>query len=386
MNTRMRRVIASWLGACALMGGAVGGVSAATPAEEVQAHVKYLREIRADDDNATIARHNRRMDEGWAYFKQHKAEVLPLLREQLEQELRAPRPHGMVLLDLGDYLTLNGVDEADRAQGAAALVAIDPKDAVVDANVMQLFQFARLVAARQDARALPFIDRAFLDRNVQLFVPQHAMKLDSTLASVFLYGPYGEAAETHLRERLRAEADPAIARRIIEILIWIGSPASVPEIKRVGQTWTDYETFGRVMTFMMMSGGLDGPAAMRQIRPESLDAKAQAYWQQRRGDLDQASFATWRALMPESKPKAPSAELARRTLARIEQRKGLGAGEPPLFLVDAPIPAAEMIASLTRSRALILQRLSDEALSEVKLLNVLINTLRYRQLPVDQAR
>lgn len=386
MKTTMRRAIAGWLGACALMGSGIGGACAATPAEEVQSHVKYLREIRADDDNATIARHNRQMDAGWAYFKANKPQVLPLLREQLDQELRAPQRNGMVLLDLGDYLTLNGIDDADRDKGAQALAAIDPKDPVVDANVQQLFEFARLVAARQDVRAFPLIDRAFLRKDVQLFVPQHAMKLESTLASVFLYGPYGERGETHLRELLRVETDPAIARRIIEILIWIGSSASVPEIKRVGETWTDYETFGRVMTFMMMSGGPDGPAALREVRMETLDDKAQAYWTKQRGDLDHASFATWHSLMPKSELRASSAELARRTLAQIEQRKGVGAEAPPFFLVDAPIPAPEIIASLTRSRALVLQRLSDEALSEVRLFNLLINTLRYRQLPIDQPR
>ncbi len=267
---------------------------------------------------------------------------------------------------------------------AAAPVVTDFVEPAADANVTQVFDRARESAVRQDARALAFIDRAFLRKDVRLYVPQHAMKLDSTLASVFLYGPYGERGETHLRELLRVETDPAIARRIVEILIWIGSPASVPVVRRVGETWTDYETFSRVMTFMMMSGGPDGPAAMREVRAETLDGKAQAYWAKQRGDLDHASFATWRSLMPESELRASSAELARRTLAQIEQRKGLGEDEPPLFLMDAPVPAAEMIASLTRSRSLMLQRLSDEALSEVKVLNVLINTLRYRQLPIDQ--
>jgi hypothetical protein len=50
----------------------------------------------------------------------------------------------------------------------------------------------------------------------------------------------------------------------------------------------------------------------------------------------------------------------------------------PSDVLDAKLPTDELVGELVKIRARTFNRLSDEALSDVEMTNLLINTLRYR--------
>ncbi len=344
--------------------------------QETRAHVANIRAIKAGGDKQTLDRYNKQMDQAWAYFNAHLQQSLPVLRTELSQELKQTRPNPLILLDLG-YFVARQEDEDDKALARRALLAIDPAADIIRANQQELFEFAYLAASSQDPELLPFFDRAFVKGSVTAFVPQHVLSLDETLVCVFIYGKYGKAGEQHLRPLL---ADPAVANRVIEVLIWTGSPDSVPAVREAMLSRRDYDTFVRATTFMMMAGGPEGRTAMLAIDPAKFDAKAREYYRDNRGDIERASYAQQAKQFEGFSGSAHlgDAELKSR-LAAMYEHYGKDDNANPMAILNSGLPRQFLADQLVRIRARTFYRLSDEGLDDVKVTNAILNALYYRQ-------
>jgi len=338
-------------------------------------HLTQLRSVQATADENAIARQNRQMDEAWRYFSANKAGALPVLREQLAAELRKPHPNNLVLLDVGYFLQLQDAPQ-DKELSKSALFSLETTDRLVQWNIKELFEFAHLVAASHDERILPLIDKAFLREKATIFIPQHALRLDETLVCVFLYGVYGEGAEQHLRELL---ADRNVSRQVLEILVWLGSPESVPAVSKAYTASPDYEHFSRMTAFMMKSGGSQGRAAMLAIPAGELDARSREYYPQVRPAVESTSFASLSKQFGTAGPSRLSADQVKARLADMKAHEGRDESTQPMDILDATLSRDFMIHELVAIRAKTFLRLSDEALSDVEMTNALANALRYRK-------
>src|ERR1700741_4550219 len=85
-------------------------------------------------------------------------------------------------------------------------------------------------------------------------------------------------------------ADKTVARKVMEVLIWLGSPQSVPAVAKAYAASPDYETFSRMTAFMMKSGGPQGRAAMLEVHPNDLDAHSREYYAKVRPAIESTTF------------------------------------------------------------------------------------------------
>lgn len=348
---------------------------AATVEEDTLKWLEVLRAIRPEGAVADTDRYNRQMDDAWKFFRANKTEVLPILRKELSAEMRQPRPNQLVLLDIGYFIRLQDAP-ADKELGRQAFFAVDGDAEIVRWNSDQLFRYAHAVAPDRDARTLAYLDKHFLHGKVTAVVPQHALTLDETLVCVFLYGIYGEGAERHLKSQL---TDRATAQRIIEILVWIGSPESVPEVNAAMMARRDYDTFTRATAFMMTAGGPDGRAALLAVPIRDFDARAQEYYGKVRARIEATSYESLQAQFGRYPDPGPitDAELKQR-LAAMYRAHGSDDRTSPQSILASGLPKDYLIAELTRIRSSMLHRVSDEALSDVKVTNAVLNALYYK--------
>lgn len=348
---------------------------AATIEQQTLEHLELIRAIKAEGDSKVTERYNRQMDEAWKFFNVNKPAVLPILRRELSAEVRKEGRNDMLLLDIGYYLRLQG-GSSDKDLGRQALFALDTNADVVRWNQQLLFKLAHAVAPDRDPRMLALLDKVFLRGKVTTFIPQHALRLDETLVCVFLYGVYGRDAEGHLKTLLR---DRSLAPRIIEILIWIGSPDSVPEVSAAMDAARDYETFVRGTAFMMKTGGPQGRAAMLAIKPGEFDAKSRDYYGKIRKDIEATSYQTLRGQFSRFPGAASLSDgEVKRRLSAMHANYGKDDDTSPAAIVNSGLAGSFLIGELTRIRERMFYRISDEALSDVVVTNALMNTLRYR--------
>jgi hypothetical protein len=378
VNTRAMRYfkVVGYIFVTLFVSSGLGTAHAASTEEETGKWLATIRAIKPEGGRDSTDRYNKQLDDAWKFFTANKATVLPILRRELSAELRKEHPNQMLLLDIGYFIRLQE-DRSDKDLGRQAFFAIDSSAEVVRWNGQQLFQFAHAVVPDKDPRTLPALDRVFLRGNVTAFIPQHALSLDETLVCVFLYGVYGQGAEGHLRSQL---ADRSVAQRVIEILIWIGSPESVPEVTAAMMASREYEIFARGTAFMMSAGGPKGRTTLLSLPIESFDAKSQQYFGRVRRDIE---ATTYEVLQRQFKSfpnpgRVSDAELKTRLSAMYRNYGKDDTTNPQAFLVSG-LPNAYLVPELSRIRGRMFFRVSDEALSDVKLTNALLNTLYYKQ-------
>lgn len=350
-------------------------VSAADIERETLKRLGQLRAMKADVDAKAIERYNTQMDEMWRFFDANKPLALPVLRRELAREITEARPNNLLLLDTGYFVRLQD-SPADKQLAKEALLKLDPTDKTVRQNQQQLFFFAHNVAADRDPRTLAFLDKAFLRNPVTAFIPQHVLTLDETLVCVFLYGVYGDGAETHLKSLV---GDPAVADKVIEILTWIGTPDSMSEVTVAMNTSRTYETFVRGTTFMMDVGGPNGRATMLAINPDDFDAKAQEYYAQIKPSIESTNYdALKKALMSQPDVARVSDNELKRRLGAMYANYGRDTSTSPADIFNSTLPNTYLVGELSRIRTRMFYRLSDEALDDVQVTNAILNTLRYR--------
>jgi hypothetical protein len=356
---------------------ASGALNAWAADGEVDKEVRrHLAEVRAIvPDSAQVEKYNRQMDEAWAYFTAHRQAAIPVIREALGNESRAAHPNQLVLLDGGYFLFTNG-GAADKDAAKSALFAIDPAAEIIRWNWDELFHFAHGVAASGDARILPWLDKAFLRGGAEIFVPQHAMRVDETLACVFLYGVQGTDVESHLTPLL---SDGAVSRRVLEVLIWLGSPKSNDAVRKAMQSQRDKETFARAVAFLMATGGPKGRAMLLEVKPKDLDGESRSYYEQIKGDVESTDYdAVSKSLSMFPGDSRLGDDEVRKRLSAMIANHGRDDRTAPKAILDSKLPRDFLVVQLVQVRRAALTRISDEALDDVKVTNALMNALYYR--------
>ena len=354
----------------------VASISAQTIEEQALGHLGKIKAIRADADEKTVAEYNKSMDAAWTFFGANNAVVLPILRREVTAEIQRTAPNDMFLLDVGYYLRLQP-DNVDKELGKAALFKLNPASEIVDLNQQQLFDFAFAVATDDDPKVLPFIEKAFLRQKMVAYVPRHSLPLNETLVCVFLYGVHGPTSEAHLRNLLK---EKALTQKILEILIWIGTPDSVPAVKEAMLADRNFDTFSRATTFMMKTGGREGRAAMLAVDAKELEAKSQEYLQRIRPMIEATSYETLRKQFSRGGDFKPLADDAvKKRLADMYENNGKDENTDPRAILDSSLPRTFLITELVRIRARMFRRLSDEALSDVQATNAILNVLYYKE-------
>jgi hypothetical protein len=349
--------------------------SAANIEQETLKRLDQLRAIETKSNRKSVDQYNIQMDQMWAFFLANKKSVLPVLRRELAFEIKQGRPNNLFLLDIGYFLRLQEAT-SDKNLGKEALFKLDTTADTVRSNKQQLFSFSHAVVPDRDPRTLAFLDKTFLRDKVTAFIPQHALNLDETLVCVFLYGIYGQAAETHLGTLL---GDRTVTNRVLEILTWLGSPDSVPAVRAAMTASRSHDTFARGTAFMMKAGGARGRAAMLEINPREYDAKSQEYYGKIRKDIEATTYEALREQFS-GLPGTPklSADEVKKRLSAMYENYGKDTITNPVAILNSGLPRQYLTGELTRIRERMFYRLSDEALSDVAVTNMILNALHYR--------
>jgi hypothetical protein len=295
-----------------------------------------------------------------------------VVRDAVLAESKLAVPNSFFLLDMGHFLV--GESCADTAAAADAYRAIVPSDPVVRMGSQDLFEFGHALSTRGEANTLLAALRMALAAQSAVSVPAHAMTLDATLQGAFLLVPYGRAGEAALAASLDQEAS---RDRVLEILGWIGSPASTPAVVRTLRADHDHPTFVRALSFLMSLGGAEGRRAVQSFEPGILAEGDRALLVEAQEASKTLSFEKLRQQVPGGGSVPPGRELRER-FARMIANQGRDETFEPSYVLDSDLPRDELSEWLQATRAAQLRRLSDEALSAVKITNMLLLVLSFR--------
>ena len=317
-------------------------------------YLDRMRAIRPAKDAKQAEDYNKQLQEAWKYFVDNPSSI-HVLRRALSRELSQQRNRNdFLLLDLGFFLHQRG-QPSDRELARSALFTLDPAAEIIKFNQQELFQFTQAVAATRDERVLAFIDKAFLVPGIVLRYPEAELELDTAATCAFLYGAYGPDAENHLLPYLRTPvADKTIARRVLELLIWIGTPASNQPVKNVLMGAAhDSETFMRTATFLMAAGGPQGRAIMMAAQPNDMDLWTATYYDKIKPRVQRTSFGTLRS--------------------------DLALNEASKAVLDSDKSRNELSNALFDQRTLLFRAPpTQKSLAEIQRINAVLNALRYR--------
>lgn len=346
------------------------GQAAASGEADVLARLTQMRAMQAPANAVAAREQNHTLDNAWRFFGDNKPTALHVLRRELAAELRKPQPNQLILLDIGFFLARLG-EPGDKALSMQALRTIDADAPLIKASSEQLFRFAHLTAADHDERLFPLLDKAFLHGKVTVFVPQHGFTVDEATTAALIYGQYGAKGEAHLRGLL---GDSTIRNKVLEVLIAIGSPDSVPAVAALLQS-EDPDTFVRAVTFLARTGGPQGRDALTAFDAKALQGKSREYFAQVSPRLKGLVFESMRG---ERSEQPISDEEVRRRLESLYERYGEHEDLQASDILYSTLPKQFLIDQLTRIRERTLLRVSDEALADLEMTNTVLNTLRYR--------
>jgi len=352
--------------------GAAAPAAAPAPATEadVLSRLAQIRGLQLPANDAARQEQNRRRDNAWRYFGDNKPVALPVLRRELAAELLKPQPNQMLLLDAGHFLQRQG-EPKDQPQAMQALLAIDADAPLVQASAEQLFRFVHAAAASRNERLFPMMDKAFIKGKVTVFVPQHGFTVDEASAAATIYGQYGVKGEAHLRTLL---GDSSVTNKVLEVLIAIGSPDSVPAVAALLSS-PDQETFARAATFLARAGGPQGREALLAVDVSKLEGKQREFLGPVLPQLKQSSFEKMRGARSET---PVSDQEVRRRLQSLYERYGQHDDLQASDILYSTLPKQFLIDEMTRIRERTFLRVNDEALADLELTNSVLNTLRYR--------
>ena len=130
---------------------------------------------------------------------------------------------------------------------------------------------------------------------------------------------------------------------------------------------------------MMRVAGPGGRNAMLAVDPQQLDAQSQRYFSEVRKEIEGMSFESVKAHLASltGDQKLSDTDVSRRLDVMI-QDYGKNEHTGPLAILNSGLSSDVLIEKLTSIRTRTLFRLSDEALDDIQVTNLLINTLRYR--------
>jgi len=356
----------------------VPAVGYASTESEVKQRLDLIRSVTLHADKNKVAEFNKSLDEAWTFFSKNKSSVLPILDRELKAELSKKQRSDLLLLDIGYFLYRSRKDNPAYGETATkSLLSLNYSSDIVLANYKELFEFTHFLAMDKDPRVLPVIEKAFLRRDGNtVFIPQHFLTLNSTLLSSFLYGVYGPESEKELQ---RLIAEPKLTNKVIEVLIWVGSERSLPQVKKVLARRSDNQTFQRVLAYMMKVGGPDGRGYVLGLKESALEQGARESLRKIRPQVESYGYHSYEKMLAskDSNPTLSKKELDKR-LAAMYRNFGKDNETEPMAVLNSRYSKKYLMEKLYAIRARCLHRLSDEALSDVKVTNVLLNALRYR--------
>jgi hypothetical protein len=346
------------------------------PPETIKKHLEYIRSL--DKANPKESQNiNKQMDQIWEDFNKDPGTVLPILNQELKNELLKKKPAQYFLLDIASFIAITDIKDYYETS-LKALEKIDPQAEIIQYNFQQLFHLFRIFALKKEKRILPLIPAIFLKHNDNtIFIVQHSLKLNPVLICTFLYGPYGYEGETHLREFFKENKDCKL--EVLDLLLWIGSKNSLNLVKEIFKTNRDYDTFARCISFFMQMGGKEGKEFLLSCNIENYDEKSKKYFKKVHPEISASSFEQHKSIFRDSpgKSKASPTEL-KEILCRMYNNYRIDQETNPLVILNSELPADFLITELIRIRSRMFHRLSDEVLYEIKMTNVLINALQYR--------
>jgi len=329
----------------------------------ISARIAQIRAMPAAANASAAGAQRRELDSAWRYFGDYRDDAIPLLRRELAAEFRSPRPSQQLLLDAACFLLAYG-SESDKPLATQAALAINP-DALLDGP--QLFRLMHAAAASHDPRLLPSFDRIFLRKTVTVPLPQQGSSIDETGVRALLYGQFGLAGERHLAAQLR---DPALFKPVLDVLLLVGSPDSVPAVAPLLQS-ADMEVFTRAVNFMVRTGGPQGRQALLAFRPHALSKEAREFFAPVRQSMLQQP-------VPQAgKGALPDAEV-RSQLDALEAGNGSYDGVDPAAIAHSRLPKQELLERLARIRERSFSRATNEALEDADTTSTLLNALSYR--------
>lgn len=346
----------------------------ATIAAELH-RIRALGERSSIDDPHAVTSE---LDAAWKRLADDRAAAVTVLREQLSAELDRDSPNGFFLADAALFLLASTTCEGDVEIASRAILAVDPSQPAVRSGHQTVFHLAYGLAKRGRADILPALDRLILVGDAVVQVPQHGMMLDVTLQAVFVYGAIGPSTEAHLAALLSQPDVPHM--RIVEVLNWLGTEASVEEALRVLQARPTEPMAKRVVGFMMRVGGLSGRRTVLSLDTTPLTPRAKAYVQGIRAQIGQDNPDVLSKQIRSAFGPGPSASDAevRAGLERMAARNGVDDSVHPMAVIESSVPNEELIRRLVYLRSRTLHRLSDEALADVQLTNLVLNAVQYR--------
>lgn len=333
------------------------------PEAALAAQVERIRSMPAAANAAEVGAQRVELNAAWRQFGNYREDAVPLLRRELAREVKAARPSPQLLLDAAFFLALYGAD-SDKALVTQAALAI-PADAALDGP--QLFRLMHAAAASQDPRLLPLFDRTFLRGSVTLPLPQQGTVIDDAGLRVLLYGRFGAAGERHLARMLR---DEAVVKQVLDVLLMVGSPDSIPPVLPLLQS-PDMEVFTRAVNFLLRAGGPEGRQALLAFQRPQLPPEGIEFFAPIREQLAR------QPVPPAGQGALPDAEV-RRQLDALEASHGDYAVVNPAAIAQSGLPKQELLERLVRVRERSFARTTNEALADIETTNALLNAVRYR--------
>jgi hypothetical protein len=312
------------------------------------------------------------LQDAWKFFIANRKEVSLPLRRELTAELRKTARNHFILLDIGYFLYTHG-EPADREIAKTALFALDPDAEIVRFNQEELFRFAHAVASERDERVLPMIDAAFLRKRAD--AAPCGMRTSRSTRSPCACSSTARTATARRRTCAACSPTRPVARKVLDVLIWIGSPesnANAWSAMRAG----DPETFVHGATFLMTMGGPQGRWLLLNANTRDLDARTASTTRRSAAPSKRPRFAS--CASPSATPSRCGEELKRR-LAAMNAGYGRDIRVSPAAILDSGVPREFLIEQLTRTRVVLLRRLAAEVPADVQRTNALINALRYRE-------
>jgi hypothetical protein len=372
----MRNVALTLLTASLLMAGPARAKG--NEGEQLAAAIATLRNVqpqKSDDENDAV---NERLNRAWKYLDAHRAPAVVALQAELDKALAANPVDQFFVLDVAHFLY-----RADaKANGDVALRALerlDPAAPVIQANTKELFDFARLFTLHKDRRALPAIDKLFLDTDFEVFVQQHHMTLDGIWICVFLYGPFGADIDQHLVAAAKANAKREA--RVLDLMSAIASDAGVPfaVAELQGPGMKDAEMFGRAVGALARLGGPEGRKVLLSIDTKLLGENSKRDYLEFKPKIESLSFANLRdALVEEYGTEKLSEAQVRARLATMIAHGSLEGSPRPDAIVSAKIPLPELIQKVRALRSSLLEHVSDETLDDLNSVDRILATLSFR--------
>jgi hypothetical protein len=201
---------------------AAGGNDGIVPASAIHQQIQqtysfqpHLLQEPAIDEESHV------LDQFWTLAKSHRADYLPVLRQELADFGNPP----FFLYD-GSVLLLSLSDTpADRKIALAAMAHCDLRDIQPNDYFRQVH---RMAASGEDTTAAAF--HVLDDPKFQVFVPQHVLTLGQNYVLVYLLVPTGQDYwEQPAINRLAREPDETAQRSLI-LLLWYAQTEATDQV------------------------------------------------------------------------------------------------------------------------------------------------------------